>query len=93
MIGQFFPYPVRDVYGMTVLPENLGNYEPVVSNNNPPRLPADMIHEAQLNLAVRDGFASFFYHPSYGLSALQQTVNGIKALGYTFVSPASALAP
>ncbi|WP_354642671.1 polysaccharide deacetylase family protein [Kitasatospora camelliae] len=93
LIGQFFPYPVKDVYGETVLPENLGNYEPVMSNNNPPRLPADMINSAKLNLTVRDGFASFFYHPSYGLSALQQTVTGIKALGYTFVSPASALNP
>ncbi|MGW4651763.1 DUF2334 domain-containing protein [Kitasatospora sp. NPDC004289] len=93
LIGQFFPYPVRDVYGETVLPENLGNYEPEMSNNNPPRLPADMINSAKLNLVVRDGYASFFYHPSYGLSALQQTVNGIKALGYTFASPATVLAP
>ncbi|MEV6212893.1 polysaccharide deacetylase family protein [Kitasatospora sp. NPDC051914] len=93
LIGQFFPYLVRDVYGETVLPENLGNYEPVMSNNNPPRLPADMINSAKLNLTVRDGFASFFYHPSYGLNALRDTVNGIKALGYTFVSPTSVLGP
>ncbi|BFV56865.1 polysaccharide deacetylase family protein [Kitasatospora sp. CMC57] len=93
LIGQFFPYPVHDVYGETVLPENLGNYEPIMSNNNPPRLPADMIASAKLNLVVRDGYASFFYHPSYGLNPLKQTVTGIKALGYTFISPATALAP
>jgi uncharacterized protein YdaL len=92
-VGQFFPYVVQDVYGQKVLPENLGNYEPEAMNHNPPRLPADLIHEAQLNLVVRDGYASFFYHPSYGVGPLQQTVPGIKKLGYTFVSPSTALGP
>ncbi len=86
-IGQFFPYDVRDVYGTTVLPENLGNYEPEWANNNPPRLPDDLIASAKANLVVRDGFASFFYHPYYGVQPLQQIVDGIRALGYTFVSP------
>ncbi|MBV8636533.1 MAG: DUF2334 domain-containing protein [Candidatus Eremiobacteraeota bacterium] len=88
-IGQFFPYPVIDVYGTKVLPEDLGNYEPVPFNNNPAWLPANIIGAAQDNLVVRDGFASFFYHPYYGTSALRQTVTGIKALGYTFVAPSS----
>ncbi|NGO73719.1 DUF2334 domain-containing protein [Streptomyces sp. SB3404] len=87
-IGQFFPYVVRDVYGTKVLPENIGNYEPEAQNNHPPRLPADLVDSARANLAVRDGFASFFYHPSYPLQPLRETVEGIKALGYTFVSPA-----
>lgn len=86
-IGQFFPYAVKDVYGTTVLPENLGNYEPVPYNNHPARLPADIIAAAKDNLAVRDGVASFFYHPYYDLAPLQQTIDGIKALGYTFVGP------
>jgi len=88
-IGQFFPYVVQDVYGTKVLPEDLGDYEPVPENNNPARLPANIINEAQLNLAVRDGFASFFYDPTYGWAPLQQTITGIQALGYTFVSPSS----
>jgi hypothetical protein len=33
--------------------------------------------------------ASFFFHPTYPLSDLQQIVAGIKGLGYAFVSPAS----
>jgi len=33
--------------------------------------------------------ASFFFHPAYPLSQLQQIVTGIKGLGYTFVAPAS----
>lgn len=87
--GQFFPYVVHDLYGEKVIPEDLGNYEPVESNNNPPRSPADIVHNAQVNLAVTQGVASFFYHPDYPLSGLQQIVSGIKALGYTFVSPTS----
>lgn len=90
-VGQFFPYAVRDVYGTTVIPENLGNYEPVPYNNRPPRLPADIVHSAKLNLAVRDGVAGFFYHPYHPLAPLQQIVDGLRDLGYTFVSPASVL--
>ncbi|MHB9862539.1 DUF2334 domain-containing protein [Streptomyces sp. YIM S03343] len=88
-IGQFFPYVVKDVYGTKVLPENIGNYEPEAFNNHPARLPADLIAAAKANLAVRDGFASFFYHPYYPVQPLKDTVDGIKALGYTFVSPAA----
>lgn len=90
-VGQFFPYPVRDVNGTKVLPENLGNYEPEEVNNHPPRLPADIIRAANYNLAVRDGFASFFHHPYYGVAPLQETVNGIRDLGYTFIDPTTAL--
>ena len=88
--GQFFPYSVNDVNGERVIPENLGNYEPVVSNNNPPRLPADIIANAKSNLAVTQGVASFFFHPDYPLAQLRATVTGIKGLGYTFV-PASGI--
>lgn len=87
VFGQFFPYVVNDIYGTKVLPENLGNYEPVTSNNNPPRLPAQIVYNAQVNLAVTQGVASFFFHPDYPLAQLQQTVAGIKGLGYTFVAP------
>lgn len=89
MVGQFFPYVVNDVYGTKVLPENLGNYEPEMVNNHPPRSAQQMVDSAKRNLVVRDGFASFFYHPYYGIANLKATVEGIKALGYTFVSPTS----
>ncbi|MFE3738118.1 DUF2334 domain-containing protein [Streptomyces sp. NPDC059134] len=90
-LGQFFPYPVTDVYGSKVLPENLGSYEPDAHNNNPPRLAADLVKNAKANLAVRDGFASFYYHPYQPVEPLKETVEGILALGYTFVSPESLL--
>ena len=87
--GQFFPYVVKDVYGTKVIPENIGNYEPQSYNNHPTRFPADMIATAQRNLVVRDGFASFFFHPYLDIEALKQTVAGIKAAGYTFVAAGS----
>lgn len=89
MAGQFFPYVVRDVYGTKVLPENIGNIETESFNHHPVTLPPELIARAQRNLVVRDGFASFFYHPDLGVDLLRQTVSGIKALGYTFVSPTS----
>jgi uncharacterized protein YdaL len=89
LMGQFFPYKVKDIYGTFVIPENLGNYEPVAENNNPPRLEAQLIANAKANLVVRDGVASFFYHPYYGTTPLSNIVTGIKNLGYTFVSASS----
>lgn len=105
MFGQFFPYAVNDVYGEKVIPENLGDYEPIAMNNNPPRCPQDIIDNARLNLAVTQGVASFFFHPEAetpasspcytgatdSLAYLKQTVAGIKKLGYTFVAPTNLL--
>jgi uncharacterized protein YdaL len=88
-VGQFFPYVVKDVYGTKVLPENCGDISPEPWFNYPATLPADLINCAQKNTVVRDGFASFFFHPYLDISYLQQTVNGFKAAGYTFVSPSS----
>jgi len=89
--GQFFPYTVRDVYGTVVIPENLGNIEPAPFNNHPARMPSDVVASAQRNLVVRDGTASFFYHPYLGTDDLNQVVTGLKAAGYTFVSADSML--
>jgi len=87
IFGQLFPYPVRDVYGTRVLPENLGNIEPDWFYIFPPRFPADIINAAEKNLVVRDGVAGFYFHPFFDLDYLRDTVDGVRALGYTFVSP------
>jgi uncharacterized protein YdaL len=87
MLGQFFPYPVTDVFGWRVIPENIGNYEPEPFNNHPARLVPDLLRTAEANLVVRDGFASFYFHPYHGVSLLRELVQGIRARGYTFVSP------
>jgi uncharacterized protein YdaL len=89
-VSLFFPYVVTDPYGLKVIPENLGNYEPEAINNNPPRLPADLLNTAQINKAViRDGFASFFFHPYYDINQLKTIVSGLKAMGYTFIAVGS----
>jgi uncharacterized protein YdaL len=92
VFGQFFPYEVHDLYGSTIVPENLGDYEPTAEFGNPPRTAQDIINEAQQNLAVTQGVASFFIHSDYDpISVLQQAITGLKALGYTFVSPATLM--
>jgi uncharacterized protein YdaL len=48
-----------------------------------------VLANAQRNLVVRDGFASMYFHPFYDLTKLQDLISGVKALGYTFVSPTS----
>jgi hypothetical protein len=62
-----------------VLRRILGNYEPELFNNNPPRSPADIVANARANLVVTQGVASFFFHPDYPLSQLQAIVTGSRA--------------
>jgi len=87
VVGQYMPYTVKDVYGIKVLADTLAGIEPLPNASYPARLPAQIIADAQRNLAIRDGWASFFYNTKDDISYLQQTVMGIKDLGYTFVSP------
>jgi hypothetical protein len=90
MFTQFFPYPVRDAYGSVVIPENLLNIsEPY--NNNPTRTVKDVLADAAALTVVRDGVASGFFHPYLDLAKLAQIVDGIRALGYTYVSPVDLL--
>jgi uncharacterized protein YdaL len=91
VFGQFYPYVVHDVYGATVLPEDLGNFEPDAVNHTLARPPATIIANAAAELTVRQGVASFFFHPYYDISDLQQIVAGIQGLGYTFVAPSTLL--
>ena len=85
--GQFFPYAVRDIFGSVVIPESLGNVEPVEVNHHPPRSPQDILASAQRNAVVRDRVQSFFFHPYLPLGDLKTIVQGIKGMGYTFVTP------
>ena len=87
--SQFFPYAVRDAYGSKVLPENLGSLSPNAWHSYQARTPRDLIRAARANLAIRDGFAAFYFHPFLDLDLLKRTVDGILALGYTFVDPRS----
>lgn len=84
--GQFFPYLVRDIFGSLVIPENLGNVEPLEFNHNPPRSPQDVLASAKASTVINDGVQSFFFHPYLPLANLRTIVQGIQGMGYTFVS-------
>ncbi|MDB5749791.1 MAG: papd-like protein, partial [Ramlibacter sp.] len=101
-VGQFFPYVIKkDHYGQYVLPENLGNIEYDISTIDPTSnynyTADDLITNAKYAKAVRDGFASFFFHPFWleptintpGLEDFKKTVEGITQLGYTWVAPST----
>jgi uncharacterized protein YdaL len=77
---QSFPFPTVDIRGMYIVPENIG-YLP---QENPS--PETLIENARAMLVVRDGIASAFVHDFLDLRLLQQTVQGIKKLGYKFTS-------
>jgi uncharacterized protein YdaL len=86
MYEQFAPYLLRDTYGSVVVPENLG----FVTQPPPPHGEGSVeaiIAHARAELVVRDNVASFFYHPFLGTARLKQAVDGVRALGYRFVSP------
>jgi uncharacterized protein YdaL len=101
-VGQFYPYVVKkDYYGQYVIPENLGNIEYDISTIDPTSnynyTSETLVGNAQYAKAVRDGFASFFFHPFWlepnlgvpGFEDFKKTVEGISALGYTWVAPST----
>ena len=89
-IGQFYPYMIKkDLYGYTIIPENIHNIENIPNPGYRKLLPADTIHFAKKLKVVRDGVASFYYHPYLQSGYLKQIVEGLEAEGYTFVSAPS----
>jgi hypothetical protein len=45
----------------------------------------ELIKNARVNLAVRDGFASSFFHAFVDLSLLAELVDSVRAMGYTYI--------
>jgi uncharacterized protein YdaL len=101
--GQFFPYIInQDYYGQRIIPENLGSIQYNICNVDPFSCITytwqQVLTNAQYGLVVRDGFASFFFHPYWmepelGLPAyqdFQNLVTGITNLGYTWVDGTTA---
>ncbi|KVR02417.1 DUF2334 domain-containing protein [Burkholderia ubonensis] len=101
--GQFFPYIINaDYYGQRIIPENLGSIQYNICNVDPFSCITytwqQLVTNAQYGLVVRDGFASFFFHPYWlepelGLPAyqdFQSLVTGITNLGYTWVDGTTA---
>ncbi len=77
---QYFPYTVRDLYGRYVVPENLGYLKAGDANTEP------IVDAARSMLTVRDGIATFYFHPFLKMEYLKQIVGGIRGLGYEFIS-------
>lgn len=102
--GQFFPYIIeQDYYGQRILPENLGNIEYDISAIDPSSsvvyTAQDILTNADYARVVRDGFASFFFHPFWlepglpvttGRADFRQVIDGITALGYSWVGASTA---
>lgn len=90
-VSQFFPYTVyRDHYGQFVWPENLG-FVPMPGSDWGYETPADIAESARRAAVVRDGWASFFWHPQLaaadgGLQRLEELIDAIRSRGFTFVS-------
>lgn len=90
-VTQFFPYTVyRDHYGQFVWPENLG-FVPMPGSDWGWDTPEDVAESARKAHVVRDGWASFFWHPQHaalpgGLQRLEELVDAIRSRGFTFVS-------
>ena len=84
--SQYFPYLIRrDMYGQRLLPENLG-YVPLDPSPAKEQASVDqLLSFARYNLAVRDSWVAAFFHPFVRLDNLARLVDGIRALGYTFV--------
>ena len=92
VIGQFFPWVVRDAYGTTVLPENIGSYEPEPFYQFPIHTVDDILTAAKAESVIRDGVAGVYFHNFWGLAPLQQIVRGLQAQGWTFVDPGTVAA-
>jgi uncharacterized protein YdaL len=93
VMSQFFPYEVHDLYGQTIIPQDLDYYQSTPLNNTPVITAQDIVNEAELDTALPQSVASVFLHPDYDpLSALEAIVSGMQQEGYTFVSPQTFMA-
>ena len=102
-VGQIFPYVIKkDYYGQRIIPESLGNIEYDIHLIDPTSnynyTWQDIVGNAQAGLVVRDGYASFFFHPFWleptlgvpGFADFQKVIDGITQLGYTWIAPSKA---
>ncbi|MGE5235600.1 MAG: DUF2334 domain-containing protein [Acidobacteriota bacterium] len=83
--SQYFPYLIdHDLYGQRIYPEDLG-YVPLDPDPKKGEASVDtLLGFARDDLAVRDGYASAFFHPFVDHALLIRLVDGIRSLGYTF---------
>ncbi|MDB5868348.1 MAG: papd-like protein [Polaromonas sp.] len=102
-VGQIFPYVIKkDYYGQRIIPESLGNIEYDIRTIDPSSnfnyTWQDIVTNAEYGKTVRDGYASFFFHPFWlepevrtpGFADFQKVMDGITNLGYTWIAPSAA---
>jgi len=79
---QLVPWLIyRHAAGGKIIPENLG-YIPLSRQEAGPLLEAARNHSA-----LRDGIASFFFHPFVDLNVLKEIIPRMKQMGYRFTDP------
>jgi uncharacterized protein YdaL len=78
--GHLFPYPSIDRFGRFIIPECLG----YIAKEKPD--PDGLVEDADRLQVVRDGVASFFFHPFMDRQYLIKVLDGIEKLGYHFAS-------
>jgi uncharacterized protein YdaL len=84
--SQMFPYVIeKDLFGQKVYPENLGYIPLDPDKEKSEGYVRALLANAKTNLAVRDGFASCFFHAFVDHELLQEIVDGVQALGYTYM--------
>ena len=83
--GQVVPYFLpASVNGTAVLPETMGYYDPSAPGGSVD----DLLAIADGVSIIRDGVASFFFHPTeFDPAILYQIVQGLLDRGYAFVGP------
>ena len=84
--SQFFPYIIKkDLFGQTIYPENLG-YVPLNPDKDESRKSVQqLIDNAKAEMYVRDGVSTAFFHSFLDIELLEQLIDGIQNLGYTFM--------
>lgn len=84
--AQYFPYIInKDLFGQKIYPENLGFVPLDEDKKVSEEAVQNIIKGAKVNLQVRDGFASCFFHEFLDLDLLKKIVDGVTALGYKYI--------
>lgn len=86
----FFPYPVLLETGQTDLPETLGYVNPTEGFPGQGHSAKTLLGVASRQQVVRDGYASFFFHPMVDGGELRTMIEGLQDEGYLFISPIEA---
>jgi uncharacterized protein YdaL len=90
-VSQFFPYTIyKDHYGQFIWPEDLG-FVAMPGSDWGLETPGDIAEAAHGMTVVRDGWASFYWHPQLmarrgEAERLSRLIDSVRADGYEFVS-------